>query len=164
MRPTSRWGRGRSLRGHGDRRRRRHVRDHRLVGVPQRGRSPWNGRHRRGDGAGGQSHASGIDDVVTASDGHVRTQWATLGVNESVATIPGGKTGSSPPIDGSVPADIDDGMYEDLNGDGEVNFPDVNTLFQNLGTDAVSNNARLFDFESGNGVTLQDVLALFESV
>ncbi|MFB6162863.1 MAG: RICIN domain-containing protein [Halococcoides sp.] len=58
----------------------------------------------------------------------------------------------------------DDGLYEDVSGDGTVNFPDVNLLFQNSDTAAVQDNATYFDFESGDGITLQDVMALFEVV
>ncbi|MFB6162726.1 MAG: hypothetical protein ABEJ86_04715, partial [Halococcoides sp.] len=57
-----------------------------------------------------------------------------------------------------------DGLYEDLSGDGSINFPDVNMLFQNSDTANVRNNARFYDFESGDGITLQDVMALFQLV
>ncbi|MFB6162942.1 MAG: hypothetical protein ABEJ86_05835, partial [Halococcoides sp.] len=62
-------------------------------------------------------------------------------------------------------SDIDgDGLYGDLNGNGKIGFPDVNKLFQNSDTSKVRNNAQYYDFESGDGINLQDVMALFRKV
>jgi len=106
-----------------------------------------------------------IDTVTTASDGHVGTEWATLGVEDPVPTIPGGLKGPAPAIDGTVPGDIDgDGLHEDLTGDGEISFPDVNTFFQNSDADVVQNNADIFDFNEDGSINLQDVMALFRLV
>ncbi|AWB28085.1 hypothetical protein HARCEL1_10395 [Halococcoides cellulosivorans] len=64
-----------------------------------------------------------------------------------------------------APTDPDgDGLYEDVSGDGDLNFPDVNALFQNTTSDAVQNNVQYFDFDGDGVVGLQDVLALFEMV
>ncbi|AWB26572.1 glycoside hydrolase family 11 protein [Halococcoides cellulosivorans] len=57
-----------------------------------------------------------------------------------------------------------DGLYEDLSGDGELNFPDVNRLFQNTDSTAARNNAQFYDFDGDGSVGMQDVLALFELV
>ncbi|AWB26671.1 cellulase family glycosylhydrolase [Halococcoides cellulosivorans] len=64
-----------------------------------------------------------------------------------------------------APTDPDgDGLYEDLSGDGTVNFPDVNTLFQNSDSAAAQDNAQYYDFDGDGTLTMQDVLALFETV
>ncbi|MFW6436322.1 MAG: ABC transporter substrate-binding protein [Halococcoides sp.] len=69
------------------------------------------------------------------------------------------------PIDGAQPTDPDDdGLYEDISGDGRINFPDVNTFFQNTDSDAVQDHASYYDFTDDGTVDLQDVLALFEMV
>ncbi|WP_159077094.1 fibronectin type III domain-containing protein [Halococcoides cellulosivorans] len=69
------------------------------------------------------------------------------------------------PIDGRTPTDPDgDGLYEDVNGDGEFNFPDINTLFQNTDSAAVQSDAPFYDFSDDGAVDLQDVLALFETI
>ncbi|MFB6162941.1 MAG: hypothetical protein ABEJ86_05830 [Halococcoides sp.] len=57
-----------------------------------------------------------------------------------------------------------DGLYEDLNGNGDIGFPDVNMLFQNSDTASVQNNAKFYDFESSGTINLQDVMALFQMV
>ncbi|MFB6163134.1 MAG: glycosyl hydrolase, partial [Halococcoides sp.] len=72
--------------------------------------------------------------------------------------------GPSWPTDPPATDPDGDGLYEDLSGDGTVNFPDVNRLFQNSDTAKVRDNARYYDFESGDGITLQDVMALFQMV
>ncbi|AWB27773.1 fibronectin type III domain-containing protein [Halococcoides cellulosivorans] len=57
-----------------------------------------------------------------------------------------------------------DGLFEDLSGDGRINFPDVNTLFQNTDSDRAARNSEFYDFTGDGVVDMQDVLALFESV
>ncbi|MFW6437135.1 MAG: hypothetical protein ACOCYZ_05840, partial [Halococcoides sp.] len=58
----------------------------------------------------------------------------------------------------------DDGLYEDLSGNEEVDFPDVNLLFQNADSAEVEDNVAFYDFDDDGSVDLQDVLALFEMV
>jgi len=59
-----------------------------------------------------------------------------------------------------------DGLYRDIDGDGQVTLTDVLELYNNLRSDAVQNNAALFNFDGGdaNEVTIGDVQALFEYV
>ncbi|MFB6162113.1 MAG: glycoside hydrolase family 9 protein [Halococcoides sp.] len=57
-----------------------------------------------------------------------------------------------------------DGLYEDLSGNGQIDFPDVNTLFQNSDTAKVRDNAQFYDFEDSGTINLQDVMALFRMV
>jgi len=72
---------------------------------------------------------------------------------------------SAPAIVGETPAtDPDgDGVYEDVNGDGEFNIVDVNALFQNRNSDAVQNNTGYFDFNGDGSVNIVDVNALFQT-
>ncbi|MFB6162215.1 MAG: glycoside hydrolase family 5 protein [Halococcoides sp.] len=72
--------------------------------------------------------------------------------------------GPSWPTDPPATDPDGDGLYEDLSGNGEVDFPDVNMLFQNSDTAKIRDNAQYYDFESGDGITLQDVMALFRLV
>ncbi|AWB26773.1 twin-arginine translocation signal domain-containing protein [Halococcoides cellulosivorans] len=57
-----------------------------------------------------------------------------------------------------------DGLYEDLSGDGTVNFPDVNRLFQNTDASDAQENVEFYDFAGDGTLDMQDVLALFEMV
>ena len=54
-------------------------------------------------------------------------------------------------------------LYDDVTGDGSTDVVDVQTLFRNLGTPAVQNNAAAFNFSNTNPdeVTVLDVQALF---
>ncbi|AWB26668.1 hypothetical protein HARCEL1_02540 [Halococcoides cellulosivorans] len=70
-----------------------------------------------------------------------------------------------PTLGERVPTDPDgDGLYEDVSGNGRVDFPDVNLLFQNTDTAAVQDNTAFYDFSDDGTVDPQDVLALFEMV
>ncbi|AWB28232.1 cellulase family glycosylhydrolase [Halococcoides cellulosivorans] len=78
----------------------------------------------------------------------------------------GGDSPPEPPILGDArPTDPDgDGVFEDVSGNGDLDFPDVNTLFQNTDAPAVQNTPTMFDFDGDGDVDSQDVLALFERI
>lgn len=69
-------------------------------------------------------------------------------------------------VEGDNPATDtdDDGILEDINGDGEFNFDDVVALAFNTGTDPIQQNSDLFDINNDGVVNFDDVVALaFES-
>ncbi|MFW6436921.1 MAG: dockerin type I domain-containing protein, partial [Halococcoides sp.] len=51
-----------------------------------------------------------------------------------------------------------------FNGNGRVDFPDVNRFFQHTDSSAVQDNVEAYDFTGDGEITLQDVMALFEQV
>jgi putative CocE/NonD family hydrolase len=72
-----------------------------------------------------------------------------------------------PPVVGDRPPQSfrADGLYDDVNGDGEVDILDVQALFDNLDSDAVQENPGAFNFRGNDGqVTILDVQALFNSL
>lgn len=63
------------------------------------------------------------------------------------------------------PRDPDeDGLYEDVNGDGSVDVADVQTLFAHRDTDAIRNYTWAFDFNRDGSFGIADIEALFEQV
>lgn len=104
--------------------------------------------------------ARGYDGVT---DGELVQFHAHLGTNQrwSLESRPE----DPPPVTGTTsPRDPDgDWLYEDVRGDGVVDIYDVQTLFSNLDSPVVQNNARAFDFsgENRDTVTIADVQALF---
>ena len=97
---------------------------------------------------------------VTVDDGQATdTDTTTVTVTDSGADGP-------PPLPGQddPPQDLDDdGLYEDVNGDGSFTIADVQIFFQNRGSDAVQNNPEAFNFDENEppGVTIGDVQVLF---
>jgi len=75
------------------------------------------------------------------------------------------RDGPAPVVMDSAPQDHDgDGVYEDVNGDGEVDIVDVHALYANRNTAAVQDNAIFFDFADdapSNEVTVLDIQALY---
>lgn len=72
---------------------------------------------------------------------------------------------SPEPVAESPPTDPDDdGLYQDVTGDGEVGTDDVVTFFENLETSVVTENAEYYDFDGSGDVGTSDVIALFESL
>ncbi|MGB9956581.1 dockerin type I domain-containing protein [Haloferax prahovense] len=65
----------------------------------------------------------------------------------------------------AAPTDPDgDGTFEDINGDGNVTISDVQAMFANRNSPAITDNADEFDF-SGNGeVNIVDVQRLFVEI
>ncbi|WP_152422966.1 dockerin type I domain-containing protein [Halorubrum kocurii] len=61
--------------------------------------------------------------------------------------------------------DVDnDGLYEDVNGDGAFTISDIQALFANLDSDDVQQNPEAFDFNGDDDVTISDVQALFSQL
>jgi len=57
-----------------------------------------------------------------------------------------------------------DGLYEDINGDGESNIVDVQALFKNQENEVIQNNPSAFDFNGDGTVNVVDVQKLFSEV
>ena len=62
----------------------------------------------------------------------------------------------------SYSRDIDlDGLCEDLNGNGRLDFADVVALFVNIADPVVKDNAERFDFNANTFADMQDIIELF---
>jgi PKD repeat protein len=71
------------------------------------------------------------------------------------------------PPEPNPPSDPDDdGLYEDVTGDGEFNILDVQTLFMNLDTPELQNTSEKFNFSGldPDRVTILDVQALYHEL
>ncbi|PSP20636.1 hypothetical protein BRC61_07000 [Halobacteriales archaeon QH_10_65_19] len=69
------------------------------------------------------------------------------------------------PGEENPPQDLDsDGLYEDVNGDGEFTIADVQLFFQHRNADVVQDNPESFNFdgEEPADVSISDVQALFQ--
>jgi PKD repeat protein len=107
------------------------------------------------------------DVSFTVSSGEISAGTYTHGV----VTEDGNATADitiTPPALGEFenpPGDLDgDGLYEDVNGDGEFDMGDAQALFANRNTDAVQNNVAAFDFNGDGVVDVGDVQALFDQL
>jgi PKD repeat protein len=77
-------------------------------------------------------------------------------------TVEPAATGPGPVVGDDAPTDPDgDGLFEDVNGDGNATGTDVTALFTNIGSPAVQDNPSAFDFNGDGQVTGSDVTALF---
>jgi hypothetical protein len=73
--------------------------------------------------------------------------------------------GNGPVVNGVQTTDPDnDGLYEDLNGDGQFTITDVATLLNEYTGDDVSNNSAQFDFNDDGSVTITDVAELLSEL
>jgi len=68
-------------------------------------------------------------------------------------------------VEGKPAQDLDgDGLFEDLNGNGRLDFADVLLLYRNLASPAILEHAELVDFNGNGRPDSADVVALFEKV
>lgn len=108
-----------------------------------------------GEAGGDATIAANIETIGDESGNRYNVTSVT---NASVSVIagPGDLTGNGNPA-----TDPDgDGVYEDVNGDQSVDVLDVQSLFTNLGTDAIANEPGL-DFNGDGTVDVLDVQTLF---
>ncbi|WP_226021767.1 dockerin type I domain-containing protein [Halomicrobium salinisoli] len=64
-----------------------------------------------------------------------------------------------------MPQDNDgDGLYEDLNGNGQVEFTDVIKFYYQRNDPAIQNNTEAYDFNGNGRIDLDDVVSLFRDM
>ena len=114
------------------------------------------------------------DDSVEEGDDATPGEFPVLPHVSANGVVPGGVTdpgavtvteGVDVNDDGNLSNDLDgDGYHEDVDGDGEFSIADVQVFFQNRDSDAVNDNADLFNFDDTEPVevTIGDVQALFQ--
>ena len=114
-------------------------------------------------GPNGQTQVS--FEVVVPSDADFGDRAYTV---ETVADSADGTVEFTPPAvndEQDLPGDLDgDGLYEDVNGDGQVDTGDAQSLFANRDAGAVQNHVDAFDFNGDGAVNVGDAQALFDLV
>jgi len=82
------------------------------------------------------------------------------------ATRPGVLVVGPPPVTGvDAPTDPDnDGLYEDVNGNGRLDYEDIQTLFDNFESDSVTMNKSAYDFNENGQLDFDDIVDLYEEV
>jgi len=71
-------------------------------------------------------------------------------------------TGCPKPVAGAIPRDINsDGLYEDINGNGRLDFDDVVKFFNYLEDPSIQKCWKLYDFNGNGRLDFDDVVKLF---
>ncbi|WP_256290028.1 PKD domain-containing protein [Halobellus inordinatus] len=111
----------------------------------------------QGEAAGSTSLSTAVEAIADED----ATTYAVTGTNGASLTVTEITVGNytSPVTDVD-----DDGVYEDINGDGEFNIVDIQGLFVNLDDEAVQDNPSYFDFNGDGTVDVVDVQALFNEL
>jgi len=98
---------------------------------------------------------------VSANDGETKTERTlTVVVVPEPPSEPVSEELTSPPKDPDG-----DGLYEDIDGDGQLTVDDVKMLFENLDSETVQKNSKAFSFAGdleSEEVTLADVQGLYQ--
>ena len=97
-----------------------------------------------------------INSIQDDNYNEIKDQIATVSGTITVITGP-------PPINGMQPKDLNgDGLFEDVNGNGQFNFGDVVFFFKNFDKDEIKNYPEYYDFNNDGLVNFGDVVALFK--
>lgn len=74
-------------------------------------------------------------------------------------------TGPPPVVAGAAPTDPDnDGLYEDLNGNGRLDYDDIVVLFEQFDSDAVRMHVDAYDFNENEQIDFDDIVTLYDDV
>jgi len=74
-------------------------------------------------------------------------------------------TGPPTVTGGNAPTDPDgDGFYEDLNGNGRLDYEDIEVLFNNFDADSVTMNKSAYDFNENGRLDFDDIVDLYGEV
>jgi len=88
------------------------------------------------------------------SDSEEKNSYIT--VTNSIATLPGQ---TSPPTDPD-----NDGLYEDMSGNGKAGYTDVVLFFKNIEWIKANEPIAAFDFNGSGGIGFQDIVVLFKEL
>jgi GH35 family endo-1,4-beta-xylanase len=84
----------------------------------------------------------------------------------TTVTVPVTNSGSGTdlaPIDGAMPTDPDgDGSYEDVNGNGKIDFDDMVTYFEHMDEAVMDNPA--YDYNANGKIDYNDLVTLFQEL
>jgi secreted PhoX family phosphatase len=106
----------------------------------------------------------GVDTGTTDLDIEV-AQMDDEGGNAIDAETRRGVLVTGPPTvtGGNAPTDVDgDGHYEDLNGNGRLDYEDIQILFDNFDADSVTMNGSAYDFNENGRLDFDDIVSLYE--
>jgi hypothetical protein len=109
--------------------------------------------------AEGSSDLSVDVQALGNEEGDSYTVTEENGASISVVDLPPVGDFPNPPTDPD-----DDGLYEDVNGDGKFNIVDVQALFANLDDETVQNYPDAYDFNGDGSVDVVDVQKLYNEV
>ncbi|SEQ73351.1 Regulation of enolase protein 1, concanavalin A-like superfamily [Natrinema salaciae] len=113
------------------------------------------------------SHASGTRCVATFDElvGIDPSRSDDVGAVDVPGTASGADGKRPPAIDGERPTDPDgDGLYDDVDGDGQTTHADVDAFYDHLETDGVQDNPDAFDFDENGRIGFTDVLELLRQI
>ena len=136
--------------------------------VDQGSTTPSTGADSQGDnpeaGTIGSNHEGPVS--LFAADPLAQASEGGVSVIDDMETVPAEASGpvalpgySVPPTDPD-----DDGLFEDLNGNGRVDFGDVNVFYANIDWISANEPPALFDMDGNGKVEVADISAAFGKV
>lgn len=64
---------------------------------------------------------------------------------------------------GATPTDPDaDGRYKDVNGNGRLDYAEIELLFEHLGAESVTMNVEAYDFNENGQIDYDEVVELYK--
>jgi secreted PhoX family phosphatase len=112
-----------------------------------------------------RAESAGTTDLVVAVERMDDENGTALDAESRSGLVVGGPSGPPAVGDGATPGDLDDdGRFEDVNGNGRMDYDDIVLLFEEFESDAVRLNEAAFDFNENGRLDYDDLAALYEEV
>lgn len=110
-----------------------------------------------------KGQSQGETDVGVAVQAIDNDSGNNISVQTMVSPLSVGTGSSVDPINGTMPTNIDnDSIYEDLNGNGRLDYNDIVVFINNMDSSAMTNHAAAYDFNGNGDIDFADVVSLFE--
>jgi endoglucanase len=114
-------------------------------------------------------HSTGQTEVVVAVQTIDDDAGSAIPVSTTGAmlTVEKGSSdgGSVKPIEGETPTDVDnDGTYEDVNGNGQIDYNDIVVFINHMNEPVISEQVAAYDYNGNGRIDFADVVSLFQEV
>ncbi|WP_227738931.1 alkaline phosphatase D family protein [Halorientalis pallida] len=106
--------------------------------------------------------ATGTTDLEVAVDRLNDEAGSDLQATTDVGVV---VVGPPPVGGGDAPRDPDsDGLFEDVNGNGRLDYSDIETLFEHFDDDSVQLNRAAYDFNENGKLDYDDIVTLYDGI
>jgi PKD repeat protein len=112
-----------------------------------------------------RAESTGTTDLVVDVERMDDENGNAIDAESRMGVFVGGPEGPPAVDDGEVPRDLDDdGLYEDVNGNGRLDYDDIALLFEHFESDAVRLNEAAYDFNENGRLDYDDLAELYEEI
>jgi endoglucanase len=112
-----------------------------------------------------KGQSEGETEVAVAVQAIDNDNGNAISVSTTMSTLSVGTGTNIEEIAGNMPTNIDDDpVYEDLNGNGRLDYNDIVVFINNMDSSAMTDHAAAYDFNGNGQIDFADVVSMFQEV